>query len=86
MVGKLLMNCLSVFDHFVGLRLNDKWLTKKTEYSVFSQSLNGAELGTQKVPLAFDPRATYIFINLLLRGLQGVTSSVRDLVLTVSRT
>ena len=63
---------------------NDKWLTKKTEYSVFSQSSHGAKLGTQEVTLPFDPRTTYTYINLLIGGLQGFTSSVRDLVITVS--
>ena len=53
---------------------------KKTEYSVFYQSLHGAKLGTQEVPLAFNPRTTSTYINLLISGLQGFTSSVRDLV------
>ena len=57
---------------------------KKTEYSVFSQSLHGAKLGTQEVTLPFDLITTYTYINLLIRGLQGFTSSVRDLVITVS--
>ena len=57
---------------------------KKTEYSVFSQSLHGTKLSTQEVNLPFDPRTTYTYINLLIRGLQGFTSSVRDLVITVS--
>ena len=57
----------------------NKWLTKKTEYSVFSQSLHGTKLGTQEVKLAFEPH-----INLLSRGLQGFTSSDKDFVLTDS--
>ena len=40
------------------LKVNDKWLMKNTEYSVFSQSLHGAKLDTQEVTLAFEPRTT----------------------------
>ena len=57
---------------------------KKTEYLVFSQSLHGAKLGTEEVPLAFYPSTTYTYINLLIRGLQGFTSSFRDLILMFS--
>ena len=64
--------------------INDKWLMKKTEYSVFSQSLHGAKLATWKVTLAFDCRITYTYTNLLSRVLQGFAPSVKDLVLIVS--
>ena len=42
--------------HLASAKLNDNWFTKKMEYSVFSQSLHEAKMGTQEIPLDFDPR------------------------------